>query len=103
MNYWYFPFDEDKLDESIKTGMVAAMLKIATLTMMYTTCYSFGGNLYRQKSGAGIGLRGSAALAKITMAFWDQNWSLMMTISGFKSKLFLRYIDDLRVYCYVTS
>ena len=77
-----------------------AMVKIAVITMSQTTCYSFGGILYRQVSGAGIGLRGSACLAKITMGQWDQAWAEVMMSWGIKCKIFMRYIDDLRIYVY---
>ena len=62
----------DLLSARDKRWMIAAMIKFAVLILGQSTCYSFGGMLYRQASGAGIGLRGSACLAKICMAKWDQ-------------------------------
>ena len=50
-----------------KIEMVAAMVKISTLVLMKSTCYSFGGSIYLQCDGAGIGMRASAALARIVM------------------------------------
>ena len=83
-----------------KRYMVAAMLKIAIITMSRTTCYSFGGSLYLQRAGAGIGLRGSASLAKVSMGKWDQAWADIMYSWGIKCRIYMRYIDDLRIYAY---
>ena len=80
--------------------MLAQMIKIGNLVTMRTTCYTFGGDLYRQTSGAGIGLRSSACLAKLTMGFWDRDWAKIQSMWCFKSMLFLRYIDDLRILCF---
>ena len=80
--------------------MIATIVKIATITMMMTTCYTFGGLIFLQTSGAGIGLRGSASLAKVTMGLWDQRWARVMISWGIRCKIFLRYIDDLRIYMY---
>ena len=90
--------DERMLTDSMKVEMIAQMLKLATLVMMNSTCYSFGGHIYLQRDGAGIGLRGSAVLAKITMGFWDKRWAKMMSEWKFMAKLYIRYIDDIRVY-----
>ena len=62
--------------------MVAAMVKVATLVMMMTTCYTFAGKIYLQTSGAGFGLRGSACLAKVTMGLWDIRWARVMKPRG---------------------
>ena len=79
---------------------IATMIKISVILMSKTTCYSFGGALYIQRSGAGIGLRASAYLAKITIGSWDQAWAEIMYSWGLKCKLYMRYIDDLRLYAY---
>ena len=98
MDYWYV--DVEMLSDRDKVEMVAIMIKIATLVMMSTTCYTFGGLIYLQSDGAGIGLRGSAAQAKITMGLWDQKWAKMMDTWKFLTKIFVRYIDDIRIYAY---
>ena len=65
--------------------------------MMSSTCYSFGGSIFLQKSGAGIGLRGSAAQAKVTMAMWDRRWASVMSSWSIIAQIFIRYIDDMRI------
>ena len=69
--------------------------------MMRTTCYSFGGEIFLQEEGAGIGLRGSAALAKIVMAIWDQRWAYVMRMWQLTCHLFIRYVDDIRIYTHL--
>ena len=88
----------DQLSEKNKIDMISAMIKISTLVLMKTTCYSFGGNIYQQSDGAGIGLRASAALARIVMCSWDQRWAHIMRSWGLPCRLFIRYVDDIRVY-----
>ena len=67
---------------------------------VFATCYTFGGLIYLQSDGAGIGLRGSAAQAKIVMGLWDQRWAKLMCSWKFLAKIFVRYIDDIRIYGY---
>ena len=98
MSNWSLEWEN--LSEVVKREMCAQMVKIGNLVTMESTCYSFGGELYRQRSGAGIGLRSSACLAKITMGFCDRDWAEVMESWSFKCMLFVRYIDDLRIYCY---
>ena len=96
MDNWYV--DLHILTDEFKREMFAQLMKISTLIMMISTCYTFGGNIYQQRSGAGIGLRGSAALAKLTMGKWDNRWASLMTSWCIRAKIFIRYIDDLRIY-----
>ena len=98
MNGWIFNLEQ--LSERDKRYLVASMIKTAVITMSRTTCYSFGGSLYLQCAGAGIGLRGSACLAKICMGIWDQAWAEIMLSWGIKCKIYMRYIDDIRIYAY---
>ena len=74
------------LTERDKRWMIAAMIKIAVIIMGQSTYYSFGGILYR--------------LAKISMGKWDQAWADVMLAWGIKCKIYMRYIDDLRIYAY---
>ena len=93
LDNWMINLDE--LTETCKRTMVAAMIKVATIIMMMTTCYTFGGLLFLQMAGAGIGLRGSASLAKVAMGLWDQRWATVMFSWGIRCKIYLRNIDDL--------
>ena len=83
--------------EEEERELLALTVQVGTLLLMTTSCYSFGGELFRQKEGSGIGLRGSACLAKILMAFWDKTWGVLQKNLGLRACLFFRYIDDLRV------
>ena len=74
------------------------MIQVASLVLMQTSCYSFGGKIFLQQSGSGIGLRASACIAKVVMAVWDSLWASIQSGCGFKVNLFMRYIDDLRLY-----
>ena len=94
---------DNKLDnmdnaDNIKRRMVGAMLKICVLVLFDSTCYTFGGDIFKQLDGAGIGLRGAAVLAKLVMAVWDNLWSGTQDNWGLLCELFIRYIDDIRVY-----
>ena len=90
----------DDLTEELKRKMIGMMIKISTLVLMETTIYTFGGKIYKQKSGVGIGLRGSASLAKLVMAVWDGKWAKVMLSWGLKVQTYFRYIDDLRLYLF---
>ena len=87
-----------KLDDHLKKKMIAICLQLMVLLLTSTTCYKFGGRLFRQKSGLGIGLRGSAALARLVMCTWDCTWGYMQFKLGLMVQLFCRYVDDIRLY-----
>ena len=70
MDSW--DFSHITLDERKKRRLISTMVHVMVLLLTSTTCYTFGGQIYRQKSGLGIGLRGSAALARIVMCAWDK-------------------------------
>ena len=87
-----------RLDDKMKRTMVALMMKVAVLVMMKSTCYTFGGLIYKQEEGTGIGLRGSACVAKLIMGMIDKKWARNQSSWGLVVQIYLRYIDDLRVY-----
>ena len=97
INNWDFSHIKPP-DEKAKKNMVAIMVQIMVLVLTATTCYKFAGVIYRQKQGLGIGLRGSAALARITMCAWDRTWGKLQLILGLTVQIFCRYVDDLRFY-----
>ena len=103
LNNWEFntekmvEMDPDEL-YIIRRKMIAAMVRVLVLVLFNTTCYSFGGDLYRQVCGAGIGLRGAAVLAKLVMAWWDDKWVRSMKLFRISCQLLIRYIDDIRIY-----
>ena len=91
-------FSGIELNDKNKKDLIAATLQIMILLLTSTTCYKFGGKLYRQRSGLGIGLRGSAALARLVMCTWDRSWGYLHYKLGLVVQLFCRYVDDIRLY-----
>ena len=75
--------------EHNKRELLALMIEIIVLVLVSTTCYSFGGRLFRQIKGLGIGLRASAALARLAMCNWDSVWGYMQNRLGLKIRLFV--------------
>ena len=96
-NWWV---ETECWSEDLRKKMIGEMVKIGNLVAMSSTCYSFGGHLYKQSGGAGIGLRISDCSAKVTMSQWDKYWARIQQTWLFTSMLFIRYIDDVRIYCY---
>ena len=82
-------FTHIKITENVKKHLLACVVQIMVLVMCNTTCYKFGGKLFRQKSGLGIGLRGSAALARLTMCLWDRTWEEVQQKCGLIVSLFV--------------
>ena len=70
---------------------------------MNITYYSFGGELFKQEEGAGIGLRASACMAKILMGVIDKLWAGIQNTWKLSVAIFFRYIDDLRLYIFPIS
>ena len=85
------------IDKETKDKLVATMVHLAMVVVMKTSCYSFGGKVYLQTSGSGIGQRVSACAAKIIMAIWDKELALSQRSWGIHINFFMRYIDDLRL------
>ena len=86
------------LSEGMKKLLVAILVKTLLIVLMDSTCYTFGGELYKQLHGAGIGLRSSACAAKLVMGKLDKKWASMQRLWGLSVQLYIRYIDDLRIY-----
>ena len=84
--------------EKDKKNMIAMMVQIMVLLLTSTTCYKFAGEVFKQKTGLGIGLRGSAALARIAMCTWDKIWGELQLRLGLSIQIWCRYVDDLRFY-----
>ena len=91
-------FENVKLDDTVRRNLVALMLHVMVLLLTSTTCYRFGGKIYKQTDGLGIGLRASAAIARLVMVTWDQTWGALQRRLGLVVLLFCRYVDDVRVY-----
>ena len=65
---------------------------------MSTHVYSFGPDLYLQCTGGPIGMRFTASLANVVMKQWDKMWVKLLNREGVKFDLFVRYVDDCRLF-----
>ena len=90
----------EHFSEQLKREMLARLMQIQTIILMSSSCYTFGGKIYKQMTGAGIGERGSACIAKAMMSIWDKIWSLKQCKSGLWIPLLIRYVDDIRSYVF---
>ena len=98
MSNW--SINAEHFSEQLKREMLARLMQIQTIILMSSSCYTFGGKIYKQMTGAGIGERGSACLAKAMMSIWDKIWSLKQCKSGLWIPLLIRYVDDIRSYVF---
>ena len=96
LNEW--SVNTDECSQDMKKQMLGRLLQILTIVLMSSSCYSFGGKIYRQREGAGIGERGSACIARTIMSLWDKFWASSQARSGLFCPLFIRYVDDVRIY-----
>ena len=69
----------------MKKLLVAILVKTLLIVLMDSTCYTFGGELYKQLHGAGIGLRSSACAAKLVMGKLDKKMGLNAEVIGIVS------------------
>ena len=74
--------------------VVAEVVKIIAEVMFTNHLYTFGGQVYRQKRGGPIGLRGTCALARLMMCNWDRLWVNLMVKNRVKIEEYMRYMDD---------
>ena len=75
LNNW--SVNTEKISWSEERMLVALLIKVAILALMDSTVYSFGGKIFKQMNGAGIGLRASACMAKLVMGLIDIIWAGM--------------------------
>ena len=73
---------------------MAEVIKIVTEVMFNNHLYTFGGRTYRQRTGGPIGLRGTCAIARLTMCNWDRHWMRLMQDNRVKVTEYVRYMDD---------
>ena len=80
--------------------VIAKVVKILAEVMFQNLLYTFGGQVYRQKRGGLIGLRGTCALARLTMCNWDRLWEELMKRNRVTLEEYMRYMDDGRSFLY---
>ena len=61
-----------QLPNNLKKVVLGKILEIAVLLMFNSHVYTFAGEIFLQKSGAPIGLRSSAAIARLIMKLHDR-------------------------------
>ena len=86
-----------------KRMLIALCLKVSILALLDSTCYSFGSKIFKQKWGAGIGLRASACMAKVVMGLLDRMWAQAQSTWNLNIYLYFRYIDDMRIFLHPIS
>ena len=95
---WIFP--RVSLSDLEKRMILASVMRIAVITMFNTHIYTFDNAYYLQRRGGPIGLRGTCAVARLTMIEWDRKWAALLTRLGLSYEEAARYMDDLRVYIF---
>ena len=73
---------------------MAEVIKIVTEIMFGNHLYTFGGNIFKQRKGGPIGLRGTCAIARLTMCSWDRVWKKLMVTNRVQLEEYMRYMDD---------
>ena len=53
---------------------------------------------FQQKEGGPIGLRGTCTIARLAMQVFDRKWGELVSNAGLKSDLYVRYMDDGRLF-----
>ena len=86
------------ISEREKRMIISRVLETAVIVCMNTHIYRFGPDLFLQKSGGPIGMRFTAALANIVMKMWDFAWVSLMKREKIVWDLYLRYVDDCRLF-----
>ena len=77
--------------------IIATMVEIGVIVTMGTHLYTFNGVTYVQLAGGPIGLRLTAALANLLMAFFDRALRDTLEREHIKILLSFRYVDDGRL------
>ena len=58
----------------------------------------FGGEKFQQMEGGAIGLRETCTVARLGMQIFDQKWEGLVKEAGLSMKLYIRYMDDGRIF-----
>ena len=93
---WVFP--RVRLRPKEKKLLVATVVKLATKAMFTHHYYSFGGLKFQQREGGPIGLRGTCSIARLIMQMFDKKWEDLVRGAGLRLQLYMRYMDDGRLY-----
>ena len=77
---------------------VATVVQIMVEALFNHHYYTFGNNIYHQKGGGPIGMRGTCAVARVTMQMWDIKWREILENERITTWLLARYMDDARAF-----
>ena len=80
--------------------IIANVLMVAVRTMFKTHIYHFDNSYFLQLKGGPIGLRGTCAVARLTMVEWDRLWHCLVEDLGLTVEAAARYMDDLRAFMF---
>ena len=81
-----------------KKELVATCVQIMTEALFKHHFYTFGNHIYHQREGGPIGLRGTCAVARVTMQMWDISWKKRLQEENITTWLLARYMDDARAF-----
>ena len=94
---WTFP--AAKPTELERKEMIGRCAEIAVRAIFKNFCYSFGGKLYRQRSGGPIGLRITMACSRLVMQEWGERYESILIKADLQISLLKSYVDDIRQAC----
>ena len=89
---WIFP--KVVLSQKDKTEIIGTVLSIAVTELFKNHFYTFGGEIFHQKEGGPIGLRGTCAIARLCMQLFDVKWERELDKHMLRTWLIARYMDD---------
>ena len=93
---WEFP--SVVLEDWEREQVIMEVIKIAVTTMFSKHYYGFGGKMFHQTKGGPIGPRGTCAIARITMQWFDIKWEERLNSLRLQFWLNGRYMDDIRIF-----
>ena len=82
---WKFP--SAKITEPERKEIIGRCAEIAVRTLFRNFCYTFGGKLYRQKSGGPIGLRITMACSRLVMMDWGEKYENILLTADLQISL----------------
>ena len=78
-----------------KKKVLKKVIELSTVTAFHHHFYKWEGKLFRQKEGAGIGLRGAGSLARHAVGEFADLFTQILKEQGIDILLLTIYVDDL--------
>ena len=76
--------------------IIATVIEVGVIVTMTSHLYQFNGEVFNQLLGGPIGLRLTAVLANLVMAYYDMTLKKLMTREGVHTNISFRFVDDSR-------